>query len=147
MTQRRSWKPLGRCLFAGGLGLGVALAGSLASAENVRGLGRSQPHFGSSLDRSGASGFVPDRRPGNIQRGARGAKLGDTRDQPDRMREDGFEDGEPRGLKFDDHRQFRSSSDEGLVSRGRDHRGAPANRRSPFFPGRNNRLLQRELAR
>lgn len=134
MTQRQNWIPLRRIAVAGALGVSFALAGSLAVAQDTRGLGRGQPNFGSSLDRSGASGFTPDRRLGDVQRSSPGA----TRAQPDRPREGEILGSEPRGLNFDDNRRFEtgSGSDEGLTSRGRDHRGAPSNGRSPFNPNR-----------
>ncbi len=77
MTQRQNWIPLRRIAVAGALGVSFALAGSLAIAQETRGLGRGQPNFGSSLDRSGASGFTPDRRLGDVQRSSPGANLGE----------------------------------------------------------------------
>jgi hypothetical protein len=136
MTQRCGSRALRRIAIAGAVGAGLSLAGTLAVADDARGLGRSQPNFGSGLDTSGASGFAPDRRLGDVQRRSPGAKLGDTRDQPDRPREGEIAGSEPRGLNFDDNRRFETSTDEGLTSRGLDHRGAPANKRSPFFPNR-----------
>ncbi len=137
MTQQRGTGLLTRIAIAGALGFGLVFVSALAIAQDTRGLGRGQPNFGSTLDSSGASGFMPNQRLGDIQRGSPGAQLGDTREQPDRPRREGEIMGSaPRGLKFDDNRRFQTGPDEGLVSRGRDHRGAPANKRSPFFPDR-----------
>ncbi len=136
MTQRCRSRELRSIAIAGVVGVSLSLAGSMAHAGEARGLGRGQPQFGSSLDTSGASGFTPDRRLGDVQRRAPGANLGDTREQPDRPREGEIAGSEPRGLNFDDNRRFETGTDEGLTSRGLDHRGAPANKRSPFFPNR-----------
>lgn len=138
MTGQSARKRLPQIAVAGALGLGLVFAGSLANAGEGRGLGRGPATFGSSLDTSGASGFTPDRRLGDAPRSSPGAQLGDTRAQPDRPVEGEIMGSKPRGLNFDDNRRFETGAgtDEGLTSRGRDHRGAPSNGRSPFNPNR-----------
>lgn len=135
---RRKWQimPLTLIAIAGTLSMGLLFGGALASAGEARGLGRGQATFGSTLDSSGASGFQPSQRLGGFRRGAGPTQLGNTREQPAYPRAGEIFGSAPRGLKFDDNRRFDTGSDEGMVSRGRDHRGAPANKRAPFFPDR-----------
>lgn len=141
MTQRCGVKPLRQIVIAGAVGVSLGFAGSLAFADDARGLGRGQPGFGSGADNSGAPAFVPNRRLGDVQKISPGKLGGNTSDQSDRFTQGEIEPNAPRGGNFDRNREARSR--EWLTSKGRDHRGAPANGRSPFFPDRYERVLGR----
>ena len=141
MMNRRGSRPLTRVVIAGGAGLGLLFAGQLAIADGERGLSRTPSHFDAVTGNSGASTFVPNQRLGDVQAIRLRTKLGHSRDQRDQSRRRGLEDDTMRDLKLDLGRadDFR----EGLTSLGYDHRGAPSNGLSPFFPDRLDRRIRR----
>ncbi len=140
MMNRCGSRPLTRVVIAGGAGLSLLFAGQLAIADGERGLSRTPSHFDAVTGNSGASTFVPNQRLGDVQAIRPRTKLGHSRDQRDQSRR-GLEDDTMRDLKFDLGRadDFR----EGLTSLGYDHRGAPSNGLSPFFPDRLDRRIRR----
>ena len=141
MTKRRGSRPLARVAIAGGVGLILLSASSLAIADGERGLSRTSSQFDAVTGNSGASTFVPNQRLSDVQRIRPRTQLGPSRDQLDRSRNGDLADDTSRDLNFD--RDRRDDYREGLTSSGYDHRGARSNGFSPFFPDRIDRRLRR----
>ena len=141
MIKRRGSRPLTRVVIAGGAGMSMLFASALAIADGERGLARTPSHFDAVTGNSGASTFVPNQRLGDVQRLRLRTQLGQSRAQPDRLRPRDLGDDTMRNRNFG--RDRREDYREGLTSNGYDHRGAPANGFSPFFPDRVDRLIRR----
>ena len=140
MMNRCGSGPLTRVVIAGGAGLSLLFASALAIADGERGLSRTPSHFDAVTGNSGASTFVPNQRLGDVQAIRPRTQFGHSRDQLDQSRRRDLEDDTLRDLKLD--RDCEDDFREGLTSLGYDHRGAPSNGFSPFFPDRLDRWIR-----